>query len=73
MKNFETETKKLEKMISVRMTTEDYRVLKNISQNSGKNISNTLRSIACIVIEIMKNNNKSKMSSIGQDFKHRAI
>jgi hypothetical protein len=60
MNEFKIETKKLDKIITVRMTNEDYRLLKSVSQNSGTNVSITIRYLINLVIGIVKNNPKSK-------------
>jgi hypothetical protein len=60
MSDLKIETEKLDKIINVRITTEDYRLLKSVSKNSGTNVSITIRSLINIVIGIVKNNSKSK-------------
>ena len=60
MNDLKIETEKLDKIITVRMTNEDYRFLKSVSQNSGKNVSITIRYLINMVTGIVKNNSKSK-------------
>lgn len=60
MNDLKIETEKLDKIITVRMTDEDYRLLKSVSQNSGKNVSITIRYLINMVSGIVKNNSKSK-------------
>ena len=60
MEEIKFETEKLDKIITVRMTNEDYMLLKCVSQNSGKNVSITIRYLINMVIGIVKNNRKSK-------------
>ncbi len=60
MNDLKIETEKLDKIITVRMTDEDYRLLKSVSQNSGKNVSITIRYLINMVTGIVKNNTKSK-------------
>ena len=60
MNDLKIETEKLDKVITVRMTDEDYRLLKSVSQNSGKNVSITIRYLINMVTGIVKNNTKSK-------------
>jgi len=60
MNDLKIETEKLDRIITVRMTNEDYRLLRNVSQNSGTNVSITIRHLINMVIGIMKNNCKSK-------------
>jgi predicted DNA-binding protein len=60
MNDLKIETEKLDRIITVRMTTEDYKLLKNVSKNSGTNVSITIRCLINMVIGIVKNNLKSK-------------
>ena len=60
MEEIKFETEKLDKVITVRMTNEDYMLLKGVSKNSGKNVSITIRYLINMVIGIVKNNRKSK-------------
>ena len=60
MNDLKIETEKLDKIINVRMNTEDYKLLKSVSKNSGTNVSITIRSLINILIGIVKNNSKSK-------------
>mgnify|MGYP001767966418 FL=1 len=60
MNDLKIETEKLDKIITVRMTDEDFRLLKSVSQNSGKNVSITIRYLINMVTGIVKNNSKSK-------------
>ena len=59
MNDLKIETEKLDRIITVRMTTEDFMLLKNVSKNSGTNVSITIRSLITMVIGIVKNNCKS--------------
>jgi hypothetical protein len=57
----EIKIEKLDRIITVRMTEEDYNVLLNISENKQSNVSNIIRSIVNVVVEMVKENNlKSK-------------
>jgi hypothetical protein len=57
----ETKIEKLDRIITVRMTEEDYNALLNISENKQSNVSNIIRSIVNVVVEMVKENNlKSK-------------
>ena len=60
MEEIKFETEKLDRIITVRMTNEDYMLLKGVSKNSGKNVSITIRYLINMVIGIVKNNRKSK-------------
>ncbi len=60
MNDFKIETEKLDRIITVRMTNEDYMLLKSVSQNSGTNVSITIRYLIYMMIGIVKNNPKSK-------------
>ena len=60
MEEVKFETEKLDRIITVRMTNEDYMLLKGVSKNSGKNVSITIRYLINMVIGIVKNNRKSK-------------
>jgi len=59
MEEMKFETEKLDRIITVRMTNEDYMLLKGVSKNSGKNVSITIRYLINMVIGIVKNNRKS--------------
>jgi len=59
MEEVKFETEKLDRIITVRMTNEDYMLLKGVSKNSGKNVSITIRYLINMVIGIVKNNRKS--------------
>jgi hypothetical protein len=60
MNDLKIETEKLDRLITVRMTNEDYMLLKSVSQNSGTNVSITIRYLINMVIGIVKNNSKIK-------------
>ena len=60
MNDLKIETEKFDKVITVRMTDEDYRLLKSVSQNSSKNVSTTISYLINMVTGIVKNNRKSK-------------
>ena len=60
MNDLKIETEKLDRIITVRMTNEDYMLLKSVSQNSGTNVSITIRYLINMVIGIVKNNSKIK-------------
>lgn len=57
----ETKIERLDKIITIRMTEEDYSALLNISENKETNVSNTIRTIVGLVLDMVKeNNSKSK-------------
>ena len=60
MEDLKMETEKLDRIITVRMTNEDYMLLKSVSQNSGTNVSITIRYLITMVNAILKNYHKRK-------------
>jgi hypothetical protein len=48
---------RLERIITVRISTEDYNALQSISENKKSNVSNIIRTIVRIVTDIVKVNN----------------
>jgi len=60
MEEVKFETEKLDRIITVRMTDEDYIQLKGLSENSGRNVSITIRYLIKMVIGIVKNNRRNK-------------
>lgn len=57
----ETKIGKLDRIITVRMTEEDYNALLSISENKQSNVSYIIRSIVNVVVDMVKENNlKSK-------------
>lgn len=57
----ETKIERLDKIITIRMTEEDYSALLSISENKETNVSNTIRTIVGLVLDMVKENNcKSK-------------
>ena len=62
-KSDEIKVERLDKIITVRMTDEDYIALLNISENKRSNVSNIIRTMVSIVIDMVKeNNSKDKLS-----------
>jgi len=47
---------KLQKIISLRMTNEDYEILLRLSRNKHSNISRTIRTIVQVVLDMVKEN-----------------
>lgn len=61
MKNFESvNIDRLNKIITIRMTDEDYETLLTLSENNSTDVSKIIRSIISSVIDLNKNNYKSK-------------
>lgn len=57
----EIKVDRLDKIITIRMTGEDYKALLSISENKQSNVSDTIRTIVSLVIDMVKENNcKSK-------------
>lgn len=57
----EIKVDRLDKIITVRMTEEDYNALLSISENKQSNVSTIIRTIVNLVIDMVKKNNcKSK-------------
>jgi hypothetical protein len=48
---------RLDRIVTVRISTEDYSALQSISENKKSNISNIIRSMVSMVIDIVKVNN----------------
>lgn len=54
---------RLNRLITVRMTDEDYNALLSISENKRSNVSNIIRTLVSTVIDMVKENNcKNKLS-----------
>ena len=59
----EIKVERLDKIITIRMTDEDYNALLSISENKRSNVSNIIRTMVSIVIDMVKeNNSKGKIS-----------
>jgi hypothetical protein len=53
---------RLDRIITIRMTDEDYNALLSISENKRSNVSNIIRTMVSTVIDMVKeNNSKSKI------------
>jgi|APLow6443716910_1056828.scaffolds.fasta_scaffold2104579_1 hypothetical protein len=62
-KTDEIKVERLDRIITVRMTDEDYNALLSISENKRSNVSNIIRTIVSTVIDMVKeNNSKGKIS-----------
>jgi hypothetical protein len=62
-KTDEIKLERLDRIITVRMTDEDYNALLSISENKRSNVSNIIRTMVSIVIDMVKeNNSKDKLS-----------
>lgn len=62
-KTDEIKVERLDRIITVRMTDEDYNALLSISENKRSNVSNIIRTMVSIVIDMVKeNNSKDKLS-----------
>ena len=62
-KTDEIKVERLDKIITIRMTDEDYNALLSISENKRSNVSNIIRTMVSIVIDMVKeNNSKDKLS-----------
>ena len=62
-KSDEIKVERLDRIITVRMTDEDYNALLSISENKRSNVSNIIRTMVSIVIDMVKeNNSKDKLS-----------
>jgi len=53
----ELKIERLDRIITVRMTDEDYNALLSISENKRSNVSNIIRTIVSTVIDMVKENN----------------
>lgn len=54
---------RLERIITIRMTDEDYNALLSISEYKRSNFSNIIRTMVSVVIDMVKENNcKDKLS-----------
>ena len=51
---------KLDRVVTVRMTEEDYQTLQGISENKKSDVSKTIRAIIGTVIEMVRENNRKK-------------
>ena len=56
----ETKIEKLDKIITVRMTDEDYHALYSISENKRSNVSRIIRLMLSTVIDMVKENNSKR-------------
>ena len=57
----EIKVDRLDRIITVRMTEEDYNALLSISENKQSNVSNIIRTIVSTVVDMVtENNSKSK-------------
>ena len=62
-KTDEIKVERLDRIITVRMTDEDYNALLSISENKRSNVSNIIRTMVSTVIDMVKeNNSKDKLS-----------
>ncbi len=62
-KTDEIKVERLDRIITLRMTDEDYNALLSISENKRSNVSNIIRTMVSIVIDMVKeNNSKDKIS-----------
>jgi hypothetical protein len=62
-KTDEIKVERLDRIITVRMTDVDYNALLSISENKRSNVSNIIRTMVSIVIDMVKeNNSKDKLS-----------
>ena len=62
-KSDEIKVERLDRIITVRMTDDDYNALLSISENKRSNVSNIIRTMVSIVIDMVKeNNSKDKLS-----------
>ena len=52
----ELNVEKLQKIISLRMTKEDYNTLLALSRNKHSNVSRTIRTIVQVVLDMVKEN-----------------
>lgn len=60
-KTDEINVERLDRIITFRMTDEDYNALLSISENKRSNVSRIIRLMLCTVIDMVKeNNSKSK-------------
>lgn len=53
----ELKVDRLNRLITVRMTNEDYDALLSISENKRSNVSNIIRTLVSTVIDMVKENN----------------
>ncbi len=53
----ETKIEKLDKIITIRMTQDDYNALLKICENRRSNVSDIIRTIVSMVVDIVKENN----------------
>ena len=61
MKNSsELKVDRLDRIITVRMTDEDYNALLEISANKRSNVSKIIRLMLCTVIDMVKENNSKR-------------
>jgi hypothetical protein len=48
---------RLDRIITVRISSKDYNALQSISENKKSNVSNIIRTMVSVVTEIVKENN----------------
>ena len=53
----ELKVERLDRIITIRMTDEDYSALLSISENKRSNVSNIIRTMVSTVIDMVKENN----------------
>ncbi len=53
----EIKIERLDRIVTIRMTDEDYNALLSISENKRSNVSRIIRTITSMVIEMVKENN----------------
>jgi hypothetical protein len=56
----EIKVDRLERIITVRMTDDDYKALLSISENRRSDVSKTIRTIISTLIDMIKENNKKE-------------
>ncbi len=56
----ELKVDRLDRIITVRMTDEDYNALINISENRRSDVSKIIRTMVSTVIEMVKENNSKR-------------
>jgi hypothetical protein len=58
-KTDEIKVERLDRIITLRMTDEDYNALLSISENKRSNVSNIIRTMVSNVIDMVKENNSN--------------
>jgi len=56
----EVKVDRLDRIITVRMTDEDYNALLNISENRRSDVSKIIRTMVSTIIEMVKENNSKR-------------